>query len=101
MRRGSARVVGGLPLRALGGRGARGEGDLVGVFEVGADGESGGEAGDAYARCDGAQFAGDVERGGFAGGGRVGGDDEFADGALVSGGRAREVVVVRVDAVEG
>lgn len=97
--RGAAHVPRGLEL-ATAEQGAT-EGDLVGVFEVGADGEARGESGDADVGGDGAQFAGEVECCRLAGGGRVGRHDQLAYvGAAQAPVELGQVEVVGVDAVE-
>ena len=55
------------------------ERDLVGVLEVAADRQAGGEAGDRDVGRALAQAVGDVQRGRLAGGGRVGGEHDLAD----------------------
>ena len=52
-------------------------GDFVGVFEVGANGDADTDAGDADA--EGLEELGEVDGGGFAFGGGIGGDDDFLD----------------------
>ena len=56
-----------------------GHGDFVGVFDVGAGGDAGGDAGDAEGGFGVAEFLGEVGGSGFAFGGGAGGEDDFFD----------------------
>ncbi len=68
-----------------------GHGDFVGVLDVGAGGDSGGDAGEAEGGGDAADLVGEVGGGGFAFGGGRGGEDDFFDGAVGVGEAGEEV----------
>src|SRR5829696_1052556 len=77
------------------------ERDLVGVFEVAANGQPGGEAGDGDLGRARAQPVGDVQGGRLARGGRVGGEHDLAHlGALDARIELRDLEVVGLDAVD-
>src|ERR1017187_2387569 len=58
-----------------------GHGDFVGVLDVGAGGDAGGNAGDAQRGRDAVDLSREVSRGGFAFGGGRGCEDDLADGS--------------------
>src|SRR4051812_11312554 len=76
------------------------ERDLVGVLEVGADRETGGEARDGDVRRLLAQRVGDVERGGLPRGGRVRGEDDLLDRRADAAQELGDLEVLRLDAVD-
>src|SRR4029450_11290417 len=83
---------------AAAGEGAA-QGDLVGVFEVAADGEATGDAGDPDA--EGGQEAGQVHGGGLALDVGVGGQDDLAGGGgLQAAQQLADAQVVRADALD-
>ncbi len=57
-----------------------GHGDFVGVFDVGAGGDAGGDAGDFDGGVGLVELGGEVDGGGFALSGGGGGEDDFFDG---------------------
>lgn len=77
-----------------------GHGDLVGVLDVGAGGDAGGDAGDAQRGVQAVDLVGEVAGGGFAFDGGAGGEDQFF-GFGESWPEVGEAKLLRADAVDG